>query len=122
MKLVIDFSFSNSNYPYLPSGVTQDGNNLVIRDARPEHGGHYACTVWTASGGAVSEVVVVRVAAAAAARSPPAIYSPNKPITNMRLGDRFRLECKAQGVPLPSVRIETPRRSSAPSGLLGRTK
>lgn len=99
-------------YGYLPKGVRQDGNNLVITDATSEISGNYACTVFTPTG-EVKEVIVITVAPTV--RSPPGIYSPNRRITNVRVGDSFRLECKAQGIPLPSIRIETPRRADMPA-------
>jgi len=34
--------------------------------------------------------------------------SPNQPLTKVRLGSPFQLECFARGNPLPSIRIETP--------------
>lgn len=111
----------NEPQGYLPNGVRQEGNDLVIFNARPEISGNYACTVFTPSG-EVKEVVVITVEPSM--HSPPYIQSPNKQITNVRPGGRFRLECIARGIPVPSIRIETPTYDSAfpePSAIRQRT-
>ena len=43
-------------------------------------------------------------------RQRPSIYSPNARENFVKLGDRFVLECKAEGYPRPSIKIETPNR------------
>jgi len=44
----------------LPPGVEQIGNNLIIKNARPEISGNYVCVLYTATG-QVKEVVFINV-------------------------------------------------------------
>ena len=45
---------------FLPQGVVQSGNDLVITEARPEISGNYACTVFTPTG-EIKEIIVINV-------------------------------------------------------------
>ncbi len=97
----------NGQLSNLPQGVAQQGNDLVITNARPEISGNYACTVFLPTG-QIKEVIIITVNPTYS--SPPQIISPNQKVTNVRKGAHFRLECTARGSPTPSIRIETPRK------------
>jgi hypothetical protein len=45
---------------YLPSGVIQQNNNLVITDARPDISGTYVCYLYTPQG-EVQQILVINV-------------------------------------------------------------
>ena len=93
---------------YLPNGVTQQNNNLVFNNVRPDHAGNYVATVYSPQG-EVRKILVITVPMVQ--RIPPSIYSPNQRVTSVLAGDSFTLECVGVGSPVPSIRIETPSRS-----------
>lgn len=94
---------------YLPPGVSQEYNNLVIQNARPEISGNYTCYITTPNG-RLEKVLVINIPRETV-RQPPVIYSPNQRVIKISRGEAFSLECSAIGDPTPSVRIEPPKNS-----------
>lgn len=92
---------------YLPAGVSQEYNNLVIQNARPEISGNYTCYILTPNG-RLEKVLVINIPREPI-RQPPVIYSPNPRKIIVNRGEPFSLECSAIGDPRPSVRIESPK-------------
>jgi hypothetical protein len=43
----------------LPSGVVQNGNQLIIDEARQDHAGQYECTVTNSAGTASSTATLI---------------------------------------------------------------
>ena len=97
---------------YLPKGVVQQGPHLVITDALPEISGDYVCIVYTPEG-QVKKTIRINVNPQEP-MYPPTIYSPNQKSTRVKVGTPFMLQCVAHGNPIPSIRIETPKRSAGP--------
>ncbi|CAF0767900.1 unnamed protein product [Brachionus calyciflorus] len=91
---------------YLPTGVSQQYNNLVISNARPEMSGNYTCYIITPNG-EIRKVLVINIPGKVV-RQPPRIYSPTPRVQSLSVGEPFELECSAIGDPRPTVRIETP--------------
>lgn len=90
----------------MPNGVSQEKDNLVITNARPEISGNYTCLIITPNG-EVRKVLVINIPRETV-RQPPRIYSQTPRRQSIRLGEPFVLECSAIGDPRPRVRIEPP--------------
>lgn len=99
---------------YLPQGVSQSGNNLIINNASPDMSGTYACVISSPQGEIRKQIRIEVPRRPVNDRRPPTIYSANPREMNLRLGDEFKLTCEAEGNPLPSIRIETPTRYRVP--------
>lgn len=93
---------------YLPYGVQQSGNNLEIRDAKPEYDGRYVCTLYTPQG-EVRETLIVVVSGGPTQNAPPTVHSLNSETIEVDIGQPFSLECYAKGNPTPSIRIIAPQ-------------
>jgi len=90
----------------LPPNVLQQGNNLVIINANRQMTGSYVFTVYTVYG-VVTKTIYIKVTDG----QPPIITIPKEEIHTLEgtIGDGFSFECRAEGNPMPSIHINTPR-------------